>query len=258
MDPYLENPWLWPDVHHELISEFRALLNERLRPKYVARVEERVYLSDDADPERALYVPDLRVSSRGTNGAPKTRARKGVKVDGADEPVTITTVTPDEVREARLEIRGAGGGEVVAVIEILSPTNKIAGSAGRDSFLTKRREVLGSPAHWCEIDLLRAGARPAFDALLDPHEYVVHVSPTDLRPKGHVWPVRLTDRLPVVAIPLRNGDPPVPLDLQAGLNAAYDRAAYDLSVDYTAPPVPPLPRDLTDWADKLLKRKKRR
>ncbi|MGZ3485541.1 MAG: DUF4058 family protein, partial [Isosphaeraceae bacterium] len=34
MDPYLEEPGLWPDVHHELISETRALLNTILRPKY--------------------------------------------------------------------------------------------------------------------------------------------------------------------------------------------------------------------------------
>jgi hypothetical protein len=44
MDPYLETPEIWPDVHHEKISEIRAALNPRLTPRYVARVELRVYI----------------------------------------------------------------------------------------------------------------------------------------------------------------------------------------------------------------------
>ena len=42
MDPYLENPALWPDVHHELISSIRALLNEVIRPRYVAATASRM------------------------------------------------------------------------------------------------------------------------------------------------------------------------------------------------------------------------
>ena len=34
MDPFLEEPGLWPDVHHGLISQMQALLNEQLRPRY--------------------------------------------------------------------------------------------------------------------------------------------------------------------------------------------------------------------------------
>ena len=59
MDPYLEAPWIWPDVHHELISEIQAALNARLRPRYVARVDLRVYLSGVDDPGRTVAEPDL-------------------------------------------------------------------------------------------------------------------------------------------------------------------------------------------------------
>ncbi|MGH7224724.1 MAG: DUF4058 family protein [Gemmataceae bacterium] len=48
MDPYLENPELWPDVHHELISQIQTALNRVLRPHHVARVQVRTYFSDDA------------------------------------------------------------------------------------------------------------------------------------------------------------------------------------------------------------------
>ncbi|MBM3708332.1 MAG: DUF4058 family protein, partial [Actinobacteria bacterium] len=72
------------------------------------------------------------------------------------------------------------------------------------------------------------------------HDYLVHVSPTDLRPKGLLWPIRRRDRLPVVGIPLSSEDAPAPLDLQTVLTVAYDRAGYDLEIDYTRTPVPPL------------------
>ena len=37
MDPYLETPELWPDVHHELTSDIRNLLNPFFRAGYLER-----------------------------------------------------------------------------------------------------------------------------------------------------------------------------------------------------------------------------
>ncbi|NUQ65097.1 MAG: DUF4058 family protein [Pirellulales bacterium] len=31
MEPYLEDPGRWPDVHHGLLSEIQATLNQTLR-----------------------------------------------------------------------------------------------------------------------------------------------------------------------------------------------------------------------------------
>jgi hypothetical protein len=64
MDPYLETPELWPDVHHELISQIRSALNPTLRPHYVARVELRVYISDDDQIEEArLEIKHLETAA---------------------------------------------------------------------------------------------------------------------------------------------------------------------------------------------------
>src|SRR3954451_23477613 len=103
MDPYLEAPWLWPDVHHGLISETRATLNPNLRPRYVARVELRVYISDDDDPGRQAIVPDT-------------------------EPSIVTTLMDEEIEEAFLKIIHVESEALVTRIEVLSPTNKIRGS----------------------------------------------------------------------------------------------------------------------------------
>ena len=104
-----------------------------------------------------------------------------------------------------------------------------------------------------EIDLLRSGVgfRPDW---VDPScAYFVHVSRVQRRPKGLVWPIRLSQRLPVIPIPLRPEDPDASLDLQAVIATAYDRAGYDLSVNYTRDPVPPLTGEWPGWADGLLK-----
>ena len=254
MDPYLEDPGLWPDVHHGLISEMQAALNRVLRPRYHARIEERVYISDENDPGRTVIVPDLRVAE----GPGETRAPGGPTpiVGGAvAAPVVATTLVEEEMHEARLEIVDRDQRAVVAVIEVLSPTNKVAGSRGQQSYREKRQEVMRSASHFAEIDLLRSGVGILARETLPPHDYLVHVSPEERRPKGLIWPILLPQRLPVITIPLKPEDPDVELDLAAVLEAAYERAAYDLQIDYRKEPVPPLPEQHTAWADELLKSK---
>ena len=46
---------------------------------------------------------------------------------------------------------------LVTAIEFLSPSNKTPGKRGRELYLRKQREMLDSPAHLVEIDLLRGG-----------------------------------------------------------------------------------------------------
>jgi hypothetical protein len=58
--------------------------------------------------------------------------------------------------------------------------------------------------------------------------------------------------------PFPGMDPDGSLDLQAVLTTGYDRAAYDLEMDYRKDPVPPLNPQLAAWADRLLKEKSAR
>jgi hypothetical protein len=253
MDPYLEGPGLWPDVHHELMSVMRELMMRRLRPKYHVRVEERVYISDENDPGREVIIPDLRIGDAARDETRDWGAEEmAVGYVAVAEPVVLTTLIDDEIHEPFLEVIDRQERLVVAVIEILSPTNKVSGSRGRASYLEKRQEVMASPSHLVEIDLLRAGVAIHTRELLPPADYYVHVSRKAQRPKGIVWPILLTQRLPVISIPLRPEDPDVPLDLQEVLNTAYDRAAYDLAIDYRREPVPPLTESQQRWAQTLL------
>jgi hypothetical protein len=253
MDPYLEDPSLWPDVHHGLISEMQAVLNRQLRPQYHVRVEERVYISDENDPGRKAIVPDV-AQKRGQE--PIAKWPEGCSAllvpDPFSEPLILTTLIEDEIHEARLEVIDTNQQAVVTVIELLSPTNKINGSRGRASYEQKRRELMTSTSHFVEIDLLREGDHLHTRELLPPAEYYVHVSRKDRRPKGYVWPIRLSQRLPVIGIPLKEGDPDAELDLQAVLATAYERAAYDLQIDYRSEPTPRLMPEMAEWANTLL------
>ena len=60
MDPYLEHPRLWPDVHNGLIADLRNTLAPQLRPRYYVALEERTYL---AEPAGLAFVsrPDVTV-----------------------------------------------------------------------------------------------------------------------------------------------------------------------------------------------------
>jgi hypothetical protein len=252
MDPYLEDPGVWPDVHHELISSARELLTPQLRPKYFVRVELRVYVSPDDDPGRRAIVPDLRVLEQ----TPRVEGLQpgGVATLEVAEPIAVTLVD-EEIREARLEVIDREYREVVTVIEIVSPTNKIIGSAGRESFLQKRSEVLASSSHWLEIDLLRDGARLIHVPTVPPYDYSVRLSRAKDRGTTWVWPIRLQQRLPVIPVPLKGDDPDAKLDLQVALSTAYDRAGYDLDIDYKKEPDPPLSPEQAAWADQLLRSK---
>jgi Protein of unknown function (DUF4058) len=257
MDPYLEHPGLWPDVHHMLIAGFREYLAPQLRPKYIVRVEERTYLADETEAALPLQVrvPDVEVKGRtGWEDVSLSQGAGDPQLEVA-EPVIATTWLEEEIHQAFLKIVDRLARDVVTVIEILSPTNKIPGSAGRRSFEDKRREVMNSASHLVEIDLLRGSRVVPVPRKLGPHEYLVHISTTDLRPRGKLFPIRLARRLPIIPIPLKPEDPDARLDLQAVLDSAYDRAEYDLEIDYRTEPQPPLDAPLAAWADELLRSK---
>ncbi len=150
MDPWLEDPALWPDVHESLIVYLRAQLQPLLlRPRYVAVIEQRLYVEG---PDRNV-ASDIWIRQR---RQPDTATGQVATVAEVDEPL-VADIEDLEVHESRIVIRNLRGGQdVVVVIEVVSPFNKHAGM-GRKSYRKKQREVLASAAHLVEIDLLRGG-----------------------------------------------------------------------------------------------------
>jgi len=130
MNPYLENPSLWSEVHSWLIVELARWLNPSLVPKYRAAVEKRVYL--DA---LLVGIPDASVFQQNLKAEPSaTVTTTGV----LSQPMRVTLPLTEEITERYLEIREVKTGRVVTVVEVLSPKNKRVGE-GRDKYLAKRQ-----------------------------------------------------------------------------------------------------------------------
>jgi hypothetical protein len=250
MDPYLEHPALWPDVHAKLISEMQTYLNRLIRPKYVACVESRVYVSGGDDPGRTVIIPDIRIEGRKNRSHLPVRSTKSATA--TIEPTVVPVLIDEEIEETYLSIQEPVSAKVVTVIEVLCPANKIRNAEGRKSFLKKRRDVMLSDAHWVEVDLLRAGER---DPATTPSDYRAIVVRGNRHGRGNCYLISLRQPLPEIGIPLKGKDPDVALDLGAVLEVAYDAAGYDARVDYTRPPVPPLSPADEKWANQLLRNK---
>jgi hypothetical protein len=216
--------------------------------RYYALVGERIYVGGDDDPRRPYLVPDSSIYR--AEGLGDSEGRESAAV--ATEPVTAVTIPDLEMHELYLTIREQPTHEVVTVIEVLSPGNKSPGTNSHATYVTKRETVLTTPTHLVEIDLLRDGKRFWPLASFRPADYLVHVSPAWLRPKGHVWQIRLQDRLPTIKIPLKTPEESVSLDLQAVLQTLYDRAGYNRIIDYTQPPDPPLTPEQAAWAKDIV------
>jgi hypothetical protein len=81
------------------------------------------------------------------------------------------------------------------------------------------------------------------------------VSRAENRPQSDLYAFNLQDVIPTFPLPLRIGDSEPLVDLQSLLAGIYDRASYDLVIDYSQDPVPALSETDAAWADALLQHK---
>ena len=200
MDPYLESPRIWPDVHHELISQIRSELNPRLPSHYVARVELRVYRTDQDDPGIEVIIPDLRIEESEAVRSRKSKRPHKVTASIA-EPEIFPILVDDEIKEARIEIRERESEALVTILEVLSPANKVRSSYGRESLLAKRRDARDNDVNWIEVDLLRRGLPTVTPTLIRSSHYRVILYRAGDR-RGRNWPIDLRQPLPVIAVPI--------------------------------------------------------
>ena len=102
------------------------------------------------DDSLAIGIPDVAILGQSSPDHSPSRST------AVAEPMTIELPMLEEVQERYLEVREVGSGQVVTVIEVLSPKNKRTGE-GRQAYLSKRQRILASQTHLIEIDLLRGG-----------------------------------------------------------------------------------------------------
>jgi hypothetical protein len=259
MDPYLEAPDIWPDFHDALAGRIRALLNDRLPPPYYARLQMRPEIGVVLE-AGGLHkvVPDVAVVRL------PLPERSGEAIGVIDQPRTSVTqgvdvrIRTDPLKHHFVEIRDAvRGHRLVTLVEIVSPSNKRPGP-DRRAYEEKQREILESPTHLVELDLLRDGKRlfphPELFAVVDDLscDYLVLVNRSSERRDQWMdytlFPISVRGQLPCIPVPLGEEAPAVPLDLQVAARQAYVEGPYRRMIDYGVPPVPPVREEDREWA----------
>src|SRR5262245_52924376 len=113
MDPYLESPEIFPDLHDSFVTYLREVIQASLPAPYFATLGRRIWIESGQDESREPFIG--------------------------------------------IYTRGEEGKRLVASIEILSLANKTPGEHGRDLYLRRQKELLGSQVHLVELDFLRGG-----------------------------------------------------------------------------------------------------
>jgi len=256
IDPYLEDPDTWPSFHNSFVARLSDALNRDLPEGFYARTDLRKEVGlAFGEPMREIR-PDVDVLQTPNSGGTVVANRETRPVPS---PSLQLVLDAEAAELAFLEIRDAHADrEVVTLIELLSPSSKRAREDHRQ-YLAKRAAVLRSPTSLVEIDLLRKGrrlwrTRSGLTDLrsLDPSpEYLVTVSRAWEREdpfRIEVFPAFLRQPLPVIKVPLRQGDADVALDLQRCFTEHYDAGPYRRgAVNYTHPPEAPLPEEHREW-----------
>ncbi|MBI4607143.1 MAG: DUF4058 family protein [Planctomycetes bacterium] len=260
MDPYLEHPSVFPDLHDSLMVGLKEALQPLLPERYFAQTREDVWLE-----LAGRYVePDVNVLRASSGADTREPSAQPSAVAVATQPKAKAVVVPaplEERKQLSLEVysREDPGHRLVTAIEILSMTNKTPGGTRRGEYARKQWELLNAEVHLVEIDLLRGGqhttAVPKERALQKAGHYDYHVCVHRFDRRGEflVYPVLLEERLPEIDVLLLPGDGSVTADLQAVLDRAYDGGPYRKRIRYGQDEVvPPLSESQAQWARRVL------
>ncbi len=234
MNPYLEQPRLWPEVHNELIALLWSSMAAQMPLGYRLAIEERleVWETSFVEDKSRYVVPDLSVTEM-RETQPEVALKERTIPEGG-----IEVMIPVPTRVTFLEVR-AGSGQVVTVVEVLSPTNKVPGR-GRTDYLSKRTDILESDVNLVEIDLLRAGEPMPLATTVPDCHYRILVSRERQRPRAYLLPFMIQDSIPKFPLPLRLGDDELMVDLGLLLAQMHHMSRYNSFLDYSSPPPGPM------------------
>jgi hypothetical protein len=197
MNPYLEQPALWPEVHKRLIVALADELNPLLNPTYRVAIEEQ-YLTEKEESQWYLKIYCI-----------ETKA-------------------------------------VITIIKFLAHEQHL-----NQQF---RDPILNSKTHLIEIDLLRRNQpMPLAESTPQtPGTYRILISRSDDRPQALLYEFGIRQPIPTFVMPLADTNTPEPLvAMQKLMEGLYDRAGFDMDIDYSQQPTPSLGVEDWQWSQQL-------
>ena len=220
MNPYLEQPSCWESLHDALAFAAAEVIVPQVRPKYLVKPRQRLYIHEADSPRHHLGIDDFGVAESLRDDASVALATHVVA-----PAYGVIAPAADIERQAYLEIENREEDRVVTTVEILSPSNK-RGHRDRQQYLAKRQAVLASDVHLVEIDLLRGGPRMPIESIPES-DYCALVSRSYERPRTGIWTWTLM------------------------IEGIHDRLGFADYI-YAGGPDPVLSDDQQSWADMLL------
>lgn len=208
-DPWAEVGRFFHQLHGEMIS---ALLGQIRAPLlamgYVAGRETSLQIAENRQPDVFIQRDDEQPAREQTWNYPA--AAKEALAD----PGVILEGQPPELDA--LVIQAGATGELVTIIEIVSPRNK-HDDAQIGDYRARRERLLQRGVNVVEFDLTRSVKRLTVDALVDTYPYHVALHLYDQSPR--LVGVAFGEPLKRVALPLRAEV--VPADLEDAYRLAY-------------------------------------
>lgn len=248
VNPYLEAQHRWSELHSKFVNVWQEQLLEDLPDGYDARLNEHVYLVNADDDSGRVVIPDVALDRASLPNDTTTESASDVY--GGVATATLTAPPPWEVTEVFIEIIQHPDRELVAILELLSPTNK---GSHYIQYKSKRNAILQSPAHLVELDLLVLGRKLPMQGELPPGRFHSYVSRAELPREFTVAGWGLRQRMPKIPIPLAGPEEEVVSDLQTVFDTAWQRGRYEKAIDYTKPLDLPLSDDDQQWVAEQLK-----
>jgi hypothetical protein len=214
MDPYLEDPRLFPTFQRQFVSCLFQMLLPQVADRYRARIATRSYVI---------------------------------------ETPLFTSVTREEHTEDTIEIRQRGDSKLVTLIDLVSPANKTT-PIGRSAYLRTRQIGKQCAANLVEIDLVLQGQPTleySRDGLPE-WDYAVTVTRSTQPERYEIYTATVQKRLPKFRLPLSPDDKDTVVDVQSAFQRCYDQNDYAELIDYDKEP--PAFLDETDrrWVRDLL------
>jgi hypothetical protein len=223
MDPYLEAPDIWPDLHHSLAAKISSELNHRLPPHYYSRLEGRNDVGGEPGTENSESIRHHYIEVRDSR-----RSHKLVTLVEIVSPSNKRPGPDRDLYEAKQQEVQQSDASLIEIDLLRSGRPVVGGMFVVDAFIN-----LDPPADYL-IDVNRAWQRGTKSA----HQ---------------LFPIGLREILPCIPVPLHEGEDEVPLDLQYVFRHAYDAGLYSRgAVDYAQPCDPPLDGENAAWAGRLL------
>lgn len=241
MNPYLEHPDLWPEIHPQFVAALADLLQKEVADRYNVIIRKRVYRVSGED---SLVV-----------GHPSQDPSSDA-VSDAQQPIPTYIAVPQTIQEDYIEIVDHKIGTTVTIVETLTPQKKRPGR-GRENYEQRCEAIFGGDAHFVEIDLLR-GWEPISAYGPSDMDYRVLVSRSNQRPKAEMYTWQVDAPIPPLTLPIsrpqdgEDAQASCTVDLKQALDDACAGSTYDFSINYERDPIPPLHPEANQWLATLL------